>query len=244
MTRQITCFLFVMTMVTSAPADPVTSTPDLIEAINKGLEGETIEIGPGTFEISVPLEPKSGMTIIGAGKGRTVITHTAAWSPSTKSLPDPETKLDGMDTRAFLVRLTDKAVGISISDLSLRGPQLHGAIYGFGNRKLHLHHLRIEDVLASGIRTHGLKESKIHDCEFVDAGGRWKRGGFPGVDGGISGGAIFCVWTADTEIAHNRFTRTQMGKADNHYGIKGRQGTEVPDSSQHDRGQLFNRVSF
>ena len=54
--------------------------------------------------------------------------------------------------------------------------------------------------------------------------GRWKRGGLPGVDGGITGGAIFTIWMKDSEIAHNRFLRTQPDKADEFYGIKGRQG--------------------
>ena len=27
-----------------------------------------------------------------------------------------------------------------------------------------------QDFLASGIRSHGMKQSKIHDCEFIDAG--------------------------------------------------------------------------
>ena len=90
---------------------------------------------------------------------------------------------------------------------------MHGAIYGSGNVGLKLHHLRVQDFLASGIRSHGMKQSKIHDCEFIDAGGR----------SSISGGAIFGVWTKETAIYNNRFTRTQMGKRDGHYGIKGRQ---------------------
>ena len=75
----------------------------------------------------------------------------------------------------------------------------------------------------AGATTFGLHGSKIHDCEFIDAGGRWEKGQ-PGVKGGITGGAIFSVWMADTEIFNNRFTRTQAGKADEVYGIKGRQG--------------------
>ena len=126
-------------------------------------------------------------------------------------------------TRAYLVRLRDKAAGITISDLTLRGPQLHGAIYGWENHDLHLHHLRIQDTLWTGIRTFLMKVAKIHDCEFMDAGGRWERGE-PGLKGGITGGAIFAIWMADSEIAHNRFVRTQLGKADEFYGIKGRQG--------------------
>ena len=100
---------------------------------------------------------------------------------------------------------------------------MHGAIFGQGNQDLHLHHLRIRDVLWAGIRTFSMKNARIHDCEFIDAGGRWKRGGVPGVKGGITGGAIFAIWMTDSEISHNRFTRTQMEKQDEFYGIKVRQ---------------------
>ena len=210
--------------VSSVLAAPVVTTEELVAAVRDGAAGSTIEIGPGTFELSEPLEPKAGMTIRGAGMDRTIITHVAAWNPSTKTLPDPEMKLDGLDSRAYLIRLQDKAGDITIGDLTLRGPQVHGAIFGWANENLHLQHLRVQDVRWSGIRTFKLARAQIHDCEFIDAGGRWKRGGVPGVDGGISGGAIFAVWTTDSEIAHNRFTRTQSGPEDGHYGIKGRQG--------------------
>ena len=105
----------------------------------------------------------------------------------------------------------------------MRGPQLHGAIYGWDNDAAHLHHLRIQNTLWSGIRTFAMKGAKIHDCEFIDAGGRWERGE-PGLKGGITGGGIFAIWMADSEISHNRFVRTQTGAADEFYGIKGRQG--------------------
>ena len=118
-----------------------------------GAEGHTIEIGPGMFELETPLEPKSGMSIRGSGMGKTIITHVAGWRPSTNTLPDPEMKTDGMDTYAYLIRLQDNAPGITISDMTLRGPQLHGAIFGWHNADLHLHHLRIQDTLWTGIRT-------------------------------------------------------------------------------------------
>jgi hypothetical protein len=107
--------------------------------------------------------------------------------------------------------------------MTLRGPQVHGAIYGWENHDVELHHLRIQDTLWTGIRTFSMKGARIHDCEFIDAGGRWDKGA-PGEKGGITGGAIFAIWIADSEISHNRFVRTQMGKADEFYGIKGRQG--------------------
>jgi hypothetical protein len=198
-------------------------TATLVAAVRDGGEGTTIELGAGTFELAAPLELKAGMTLKGAGMDATIITHTADWKPSTRTLPDPEMTTKGMDTQAYLIRLRDKAADIAVSDLTLRAPQLHGAIYGWANENAHLHHLRIQDTLWTGIRTFLLKNAKIHDCEFIDAGGRWERGE-PGVKGGITGGAIFAIWMADTEIAHNRFVRTKMDKADEFYGIKARQG--------------------
>ncbi|MEI6236831.1 MAG: hypothetical protein WCT04_27540 [Planctomycetota bacterium] len=202
--------------------EPVTDAKSLVAAVRDGAEAATIEIAAGTYELDAPLEPKAGMTLKGAGMDKTILTHTTDWKPSTKTLPDPEMKTVGMDTRAFLIRLKDKAAGVTISDMTLRGPQLHGAIFGFENKDAHLHHLRIQDTLWTGIRTFGMKGAKIHDCEFIDAGGRWEKGA-PGLKGGITGGAIFAIWIADSEIFNNRFERTKTGKAEEFYGIKIRQ---------------------
>ena len=159
--------------------------------------------------------------------GKTIITHAAAWKPSTEKLPDSEVNMNRIDTHAYLIRLQDKAADITISNLTLRGPQLHGAIFGVGNANLHLHHLEIEDTLYCGIRSFASRQAKIHDCEFIDAGGKWKRGGTPGTDGGISGGAIFVTWMSDGEISHNKIRRTKEGKQHGHYGIKGRGGRRI-----------------
>jgi nitrous oxidase accessory protein len=216
--------LLFLAPVPGLQAGPAIDTAaDLVAAVRNGTEGATLEIAAGTFELDAPLELKAGMTLKGAGIDKTLLTNAAAWKPSTKTLPDPEMKTAGMDTQAYLIRLKEKAADITVSDLTLRGPQVHGAIYGWDNRNVHLHHLRIQDTLWTGIRTFLLKGAKIHDCEFIDAGGRWDRGE-PGLKGGITGGAIFSVWMADCEIHDNRFMRTQQGPADEFYGIKGRQG--------------------
>jgi len=122
--------------------DPITTATGLIAAIRDGAEGASLAIGEGTFELEGPLKPKAGMTIKGAGVGKTIITHAAAWKPSTETLPDPEMRTQGMNTRAYLFRLGDDADGITISHMTLRGPQLHGAIFGwnnggYGNRPQH-----------------------------------------------------------------------------------------------------------
>ena len=208
---------------TTSSGEPVNTTAALVAAVNDGVEGATIDIAPGTYELAAPLEPKTGMTLKGAGMDKTILTPAASWKPSTKTLPDPEMKTKGLDSQAYLIRMKEKAARITISDMTLRGPQVHGAIYGWENQDAELHHLRIQDTLWTGIRSFLMKGAKIHDCEFIDAGGRWDKG-VPGEKGGITGGAIFVVWIADSEIAHNRFVRTQTGKADEFYGIKGRQG--------------------
>jgi hypothetical protein len=208
---------------TAAAAEPVATAAALVAAVRDGAEGATIEVAAGTFELDAPLEPKTGMTLKGAGIDKTIITNAAGWKPPTKTLPDPEMTTKGMDTNAYLIRLKDKAAGVTVSDLTLRGPQLHGAIFGWENKDLHLHHLRIKETLWTGVRTFGMKGAKIHDCEFIDAGGRWERGA-PGVKGGITGGAIFAIWMADSEINDNTFTRTRQAKEHEFYGVKVRQG--------------------
>lgn len=206
-----------------APAKPVETAAALVAAVNDGAEGDTIEVAAGTFELDTPLELKSKMTLVGAGMDKTILTNAAGWKPATTTLPDPEMTTKGMDTNAYLIRLKDKAAGVTIRDLTLHGPQVHGAIYGWEPHDLHVERVRIKETRWAGIRTFSMKNAKIHDCEFVDAGGRWEKGK-PGVKGGITAGAIFAIWMADSEIFDNRFTRTRQEREHEFYGIKVRQG--------------------
>ena len=85
----------------------VDSTAGLVSAVRDGAEGTTIELAAGAYELEAPLELKAGMMLKGAGIDATIITHTPRWRPSTKSLPDPEMKLEGLDTdhRTFMPSL-------------------------------------------------------------------------------------------------------------------------------------------
>ena len=212
-------------VLASSPAFAVTvdTTAALVAAVRDGAEGDTIEIAAGTYPLEAPLEPKARMTLKGAGMDKTIVTHVPGWKPETKFLPDPEMTTKNFDTNAYLIRLKDKAAGVTISELTLHGPQMHGAIFGMQNADLHIHHIRIKETMASGLRTFSMQKAKIHDCEFIDAGGRWEKGQ-PGIKGGITGGGIFAIWMADCEIFNNRFTRTRMERQHEFYGIKVRQG--------------------
>ena len=73
----------------------VTNVAELVKAVRDGAEGETIDIAAGTYELAAALEPKSRMTLRGAGMEKTILTHTSGWKPSTKTLPDPEMTTKG-----------------------------------------------------------------------------------------------------------------------------------------------------
>jgi nitrous oxidase accessory protein len=206
------------------PVRKVDSAAALVAAVKDGKEGQAIELAAGTYELDATLELKAGMTLKGAGREQTILTHAPGWKPSAKTLPDPEMRLEGLDTDAYLLRLRRDTKGVTISDLTLRCPQLHGAIFSWFHTGLHLHHVRIQEAQWSGLRTFGMKQARIHDCEFIDAGGRWERGK-PGVKGGNTGGGIFACWMADCEIRDCRFVRQNPAPEREFYGVKVRLGS-------------------
>ncbi len=222
-TRFAAVLLFASSLLQSCEGAIVRGTAELVAAVREASEGATIEIAAGTYQLDATLELKAGMTLKGAGIDKTIITHSATWKQSTQSLPDPEMKLEGLDTDAYLIRIERDTSSVTISDMTLLAPVLHGGIFAWFHKNLHVDHVRFKDMLWSGIRTFGMQQAQIHDCEFIDAGGRWDNGQ-PGLQGGNTGGGIFAVWMSDSEIFDNRFVRTQTGPADEFYGIKVRQG--------------------
>ncbi len=208
-------------------AAPVSTPAALLEAVADAESGSVIELAAGRFELSAPLELKAGLTLKGAGIGKTIVTHTSGWKANPGSLPDPETNFKKFDSTGYLIILQEKAGGITVSDMTLTGPQVHGGIFGrWENTDLHLHDLRFEDFMFAGFRSYTTSGAKIHDCEFVDAGQRWEKGK-PGLKGGITGGGIFVVWIKDSEIFNNRFLDTKKEAHLHYYGIKGRQGKRL-----------------
>jgi len=207
-------------------AAPITTTDELIKALS-GSSGETIiELAAGTFEVSKQLILKKGTTLKGAGMEKTILTNAVSFQGNRATLPDPEQNHEKFDRTGYLIQLEEKASDITISDLTLTGPKLHGAIFGWGNQKLHFHHLKIEDFMYSGFRSYDTRELKLHDCLFIDAGQRWEDGK-PGAKGGITGGGIFTFWLKDSEIFNNRFLDTKLEPNLHYYGIKGRQAKRV-----------------
>ena len=198
----------------------------LVAAVTGGTSGAVIELAAGAFKLTQPLDLKTGVTLKGAGVGKTILTHAAEWRANPATLPAPETNHEKFDRTGYLIRCANDAKDITISAMTLTGPRMHGAIFGFANDGLHFHDLRIADFMYCGIRTYAMKRVKIHDCTFVDAGQRWDQGQ-PGVKGGLTGGAIFAIWMADTEIWNNRFLVTKTAPNEHYYGVKGREARRV-----------------
>jgi len=222
---QLTAFVSVFTLSICSAA-PVTTTEELIAAVEAATPGTVIELAEGRFELPAQLVVKKGTALKGAGMEKTILTHAESFKGNPATLPDPEQNHQKFDRTGYLIQLKEKASGITLSDMTLTGPKLHGAVFGWGIEKLHMHHLRIEDFMYSGLRTYDTRELKLHDCIFVDAGQRWQKGE-PGVKGGITGGGIFVFWLKDSEIYNNRFLDTKEEKNLHYYGIKGRQAKRV-----------------
>jgi len=185
----------------------VTTTSELIDAINNGSQNDTVLVTAGTYILDHSLQPKAGMTIKGMGESQTKIKGSSSWKPSIEALPQNETP------SSYLINLGSNNHDITISDMSLEGPQLHGAIYGVKCYRLDLYNLHIENFLWSSIRTFNLENGKIHDNTFVNAGGKV----------GWVGGALFLSWSVDSEFWNNHILKTDNDKK--FFGFKGEKGT-------------------
>jgi len=192
--------------------EPVSTLDGLYNAINQGDAGDSVVIAAGTFELTEPLQPKSKMTITGAGIGETIIQAASSWFPGTDDLPDNPVDHTSVNRKAYLFDLGDGTVQVTISDMTLKGPNLHGALYGNDCDGLEMFNLHIESFRWSSIRTFRMNGAKIHDNTFIDAGGTFKH----------SGGALFTTWVSDSEFWNNSIRQTYR-HPNHYYGFKGRQ---------------------
>ena len=193
----------------------VTTAAELAAAVTNGADGDTVRVAPGLYVLSESLRPKQDMAVIGAGAGQTVVTGSDAWTPGTAGLPDNATNSSSVNRDAYLIDLGNRR-RVTIADLTLRGPNLHGAISGNDSDYLVVRGVSIEDVLWSGIRIFRVSHARIYDSTFIDAGGQY----------GTTGGGIYATWLEHSEIWNNTFRRSPASTR-NFYGIKGRQAKYV-----------------
>jgi hypothetical protein len=206
--RHFPCFALLSACSSAAFAAPVSTVDDLLAAAEQAEPGKVIELAAGEFKLPKQLLLKAGVSIRGAGAGKTRVTNADSFIANPATLPDPETNHEKFDRSGYLIRCANDAAGISISALTLTGPKMHGAIFGMANEGLQLSELRIDGFMYCGVRTFTMKGAKIHDCEFINPGMRYEKGQ-PGLKGGLTGGAIFGIWMSDTEIWNCRFLNTR-----------------------------------
>ncbi|RMF88548.1 MAG: hypothetical protein D6741_19080 [Planctomycetota bacterium] len=209
MRRQTTAISAVLIAVAAIAAQAratvreVHTFDELAAAIEQSEPGDEIILAPGEYRFPRTLHLASGITLRGAGVGKTIAVADPAWQVSTDTLPRED------DPSAYLFSM-EKVRRIKISGMTLRGPNVHGAVFANAVEDLELFDLHVKGFLWSGIRTWRMKNYRVHDCTFVDAGGKF---------GSTTGGALFMHWSADSEFWNNRMTRTE-GAAP-FYGIKG-----------------------
>jgi hypothetical protein len=195
------------------PVIGISDIDELYESINNGTAGASIQIGAGIFTLSEPLQPKSRMTIKGAGIGKTILQGKDSWYPNTDNLTAGDVDPSKVNRNAYLINLGERTVNVTISEMTLTGPRLHGALFGDDCDALELYNLSIEYFRWSGIRTFRMSGAKIHDNTFIDAGGTFET----------TGGAFFLTWVSESEFWNNHISQTPQHP--NHfYGFKGRQG--------------------
>jgi hypothetical protein len=166
--------------VTSTASD----TSELIRAINDGAQNDTVIVAAGTFELTEPLRPKPGMTIQGAGKGQTVIKNAPSWALRVDNFADSGTDFQSIACNSYLFSLPEKTTNLHITDMTLQGPGVLGAICGILPNGLEIARVEFRSFLWSAVRTFIMENANIHDNEFIDAGGWNAKAGF-------TGGALF-----------------------------------------------------
>ena len=204
---------FYLCLVPAAEAQIFTVT-QLIEAINDGSPNDEIVIGEGIFELTQTLRPKEGMTIRGAGQGKTILQGASSWSPGVDNLPENQSRADNsVNPGAYLFALQEGITDVTITGMTLLGPQLHGAVLGIRSDRLELADLHIEDFLWSGIRTYVVRGLQIHDNTLIDAGGKYK---------GVTGGAMYLTYSENLEAWNNTIVKSPEFDRE-FFGIKGYQ---------------------
>ena len=188
----------------------ISSVRELVDAVAGAKEGATIMIGPGEFEIPHALKPAVRVTIRGAGMGKSIITAASSFAPGIDGLPQTQ------NPDAYLFSF-DKTAGIIMSDMTLRGPWLHGAIFANDADSMELYNLRIEHFLWCGIRTFQMDYFRVHDNHFHTAGNKI---------GNIVGAALFMSWTNHSEFWNNRIT-SDMDSDARMFGFKGEGGNHL-----------------
>jgi len=95
-------------------AEPVSTVEALAAAVAEAKSGTVIELAAGTYRLTQPLDLKGGVTLRGAGVGKTIVTSAESWSANPATLPDPETNHKDFDRTGYLIRCVKSLASFQI----------------------------------------------------------------------------------------------------------------------------------
>lgn len=117
----------------------VSSSEELVLAVNNGSTNDIIRLSAGTFTLSQALKPKTGMSLLGAGQAQTIITASPNFVPESTIIGDQGTyqldiQDDGLtslsasrprfDESAYLISMDDDTTGLTVSNIHFTAPKL------------------------------------------------------------------------------------------------------------------------
>jgi len=204
-------------------ADAIQAAIDYVTAQRKaGFTAEaTIHIPSGIFDLESTINMDvSGITIKGEGQGASIIQNADSFQVGTKRITDSGTDLNSINRDAYLFNLDRNADNVAFTNITLSGPEIHGAIFGLGADDLDISAVEFNNFMWSSLRLFNLSNATIRDNVFIDAGGQAKG------TSGPSGGSIYATYLKASEIYNNDISRSGEREG-NVYGIKGRQFTNT-----------------
>ncbi len=201
----------------------VTNAAELMNAVNNGAPGTTVNVAAGVYELTSSLRVKSGMTIAGAGAGLTTVRNSATFQFVAAPSYDADVNFEYSNPNAYLFDLGRDQANIALRDMTLTGPQVYGGVHAVAVTNVTLTGIHFSNFMWSGVRVYVMTNATITNNRFTGAGGQTVN-----ADGsfGVTGGSVYLTYLSNSVIANNRFERG-AARTDNVFGIKGREFRSV-----------------
>ena len=162
-------------------------------------QATTIYIPEGVFDLAKTIRvTTANVTFQGANQERTVLRPSRSFKVGTQRLPDGETVFEEINQNAYLFAVKDDANNTTFESMTMRGANIHGAIFSGRNNGLNVNGLELNNFLWSSIRLFEVRNAKIYNNVLIDAGGQSEG------NSGITGGAIFATYLKNSEIYKDR----------------------------------------
>jgi hypothetical protein len=201
----------------------VTNVTELVDAVNNGAPGTSISLAPGIYELPAAIRLKSGMSLIGAGVGQTILRNAPSFAFPPAGWYGDDTNFEFSFRERYLIDLGRDLSNFTVRGMTLAGPGVYGGVHFIACANVTLTDLEFRDFRWSGIRGYIGTNFTITNNRFIDAGGQIVN---PDASFGSTGGSMFLTYLSNSLIQNNRMELSGT-RADNVYGVKGREFRSV-----------------